>query len=352
MRVRLCKADDRESWEELVASCDDATSGHLWSWREVIARAYGFEPFYFVAEQETGKPLAAAPFIFVRSFLYGRELTSIPYVDYGGVCHRNGLTSDTAAAADRSIFDSALELAQRLGADRLQIRSPRPCDARFAVSTEKVTQHLALAGSAEEQLRRLPSERRNRLRHCERFRLTDKVGSALDAGGVAEFHSIYSENMRNLGSPTHSAGFFREVASRLKDRLSLIVIRHRGEAIAAAMALEFRGMLALPWSAATAAARRLYGSNALYWRAIRLAIERGCHTFDFGRSSVGSGIYEFKRRWGPEPRQAFWSTLYLKPGAKAPRERAELLMASALWRHMPLEFTRVLGPVLRKGISN
>ncbi len=201
-------------------------------------------------------------------------------------------------------------------------------------------------------MRRLPSERRNRLRRCEQLGLTTEITTSTDARALQEFYRVYSENMRNLGSPTHGEEFFRQVAVRMKDGLSLIVIRHRGRAMAAAMAFEFRGVLSLPWSGATSAARRFYASNALYWAAICLAIERGCKTFDFGRSSIGSGIYEFKRRWGPEPRQTFWSTFYVKRGARAPRDRAELRLASILWRRVPLRLTRLVGPALRKGISN
>ena len=87
-------------------------------------------------------------------------------------------------------------------------------------------------------------------------------------------------------------------------------------------------------------------------RAIRLGIESGCHTFDFGRSTSGSGVYEFKRQWGPTPVQPYWSTLYLSPRAAAPRQRKSLQTFSRLWRYLPLGVARTVGPGLRRGISN
>ena len=108
----------------------------------------------------------------------------------------------------------------------------------------------------------------------------------------------------------------------------------------------------MPWSAATPDARALCATNQLYWAAIKHGIETGCHTFDFGRSSMGSGIFEFKRRWGAQPLQPYWSTLYLKAGAKAPTARSEFQLASRIWRRMPTAVQLILGPQLRRGISN
>lgn len=352
MQVRLYSDSDRSSWEAMVASAGDATTGHLWEWGQIIRDAYGFQPFYVVAEDSHGSPIAAAPFVLVRSVLYGNELTSLPYIDYGGVCHATKLEPEERTDADIRIYGFATELAQSLKAKRLHIRSPRPCDSPFEVSTEKVTQHLDLCSSAEEQLKKLPSERRNRLKKCLNRGLSTDVVSVTDDLALAEFSSVYSENMRNLGSPTHSVTFFKSVAAHIRDWCKLILIRYKGQTLAAGIAFVFRNMISLPWTGATLEARPLYATNALYWAGMCLGIEQSCHTFDFGRSSIGSGIYEFKRQWGPKPVQPYWSTLYLKSGSKRPKERRELQLASRIWRHMPLSVSRVIGPALRRGISN
>jgi len=352
MRIVMYNADSRSRWDALFDSSSDATDGHLWQWREIIASSYGFASFYLVAEEPEGEPVAALPLIKISSRLYGTELASMPYIDYGGVCHRDSLTAQARERCDRALFNCALQLGNAVRAKRLHVRHLTSVDPRFEVSTEKVTQHFVLAASPEEQMQRLPAERRNRIRRCERMGLTREILPGNHDRAFDEFYEIYSANMSDLGSPTHSREFFRQTVFHFRDRISLIVIRHHGVAIAAAIAFEFRGMLSIPWSGATLDARPVYGSNALYWSAICLAIERGCHTFDFGRSSAGLGIFEFKRQWGPEPQQTYWSTFYFRPGAKAPRQRRELQMATALWRRVPLAVARAVGPSLRKGISN
>ncbi len=351
MSVLVCSENRRADWDELIAQCADATAGHLWQWREVVGSGYGFDSFYLLAQDGRCRPIAAAPFVFVRSFLYGNELVSMPYIDYGGVCHADWLDSEDRDAARAELIAHARELAKKLRAKRLHIRSLRRLEAPFEVSTEKVTQHLALASTLEEQLRRLPSERRNRLKRVEKLKLKVEVGDPTDPAALADFCATYSENQRDLGSPTHGRRFFTQFASHLRDRLSLIRVGSGGRPIAAGLAMNFRGSMTLPYTGATAEARPVYGTNALYWAGIRLGIESGCHTFDFGRSTLGSGIFEFKRQWGPTPVQPYWSTLYLSPRAAGPRHRKSLQTFSRLWRHLPLGVARTVGPGLRRGIS-
>jgi serine/alanine adding enzyme len=352
VNVVVCNENRRADWDELIAQCADATSGHLWNWRDVVGSAYGFDPHYLLAQDSRGRAIAAAPFIFVRSLLYGSELSSMPYLDYGGVCHADSLDAASRNAAQAGLIAYARELASKLRAKRLHIRSMMQMQAPFEVSTEKVAQHLALSSTIDEQMRRLPSERRNRLKRIEKLGLGVEVNDATDPAALADFCATYSENMRDLGSPTHGYRFFSNLVSGFRDRLSLIRVRSQGRVVAAGLAMNFRGSMMLPWSGATFEGRPVYATNALYWRAIRLGIESGCHTFDFGRSSVGSGIFEFKRQWGPTPVQPYWSTLYLSPRASAPRQRKSLQTISRLWRHMPLRVARAFGPGLRRGISN
>ncbi len=352
MSVVVCSESRRADWDNLITQCADATSGHLWQWREVVGSAYGFDSFYLLAQDGRHRPIAAVPFIFMRSLLYGNELASMPYIDYGGVCHADRLDSADRDAAQAELIAHARVLAGKLRAKRLHVRSLRQLQPPFEVSTEKVTQHLALASTVDEQLRRLPSERRNRLKRVEKLGLSVDMGDPTDPVALADLCAVYSENMRDLGSPTHGRRFFSQVASHLHERLSLIRVRSGSRVLAAGLAMNFRGWMTLPWTGATAEARPVYGTNALYWAGIRLGIESGCHTFDFGRSTFGSGIFEFKRQWGPTAVQPYWSTLYLSPRAAAPRHRKSLQTLSRLWRYMPLGVARAVGPGLRRGISN
>jgi hypothetical protein len=85
----------------------------------------------------------------------------------------------------------------------------------------------------------------------------------------------------------------------------------------------------------------------LYWELLRLAVASGNTMFDFGRCTVGSGTYQFKRQWGAQPMQLYWhrwqkdneTTL-----APAQDSRSKLGPAVRLWRRLPLPIANWLGP--------
>src|SRR5437667_616482 len=156
MPIEMLDQNGRDRWNSFVEQASDATIGHFWEWREVVNAAYKFDSFYLLATRPDGAPVAGLPFILVRSRLYGTELASMPYIDYGGICHSDSLSREARAEIDRDLYDYSTQLGRVLRAKRLHIRSLRLCDPRFTVSTEKVTQHLALANTVEEQLQRLP----------------------------------------------------------------------------------------------------------------------------------------------------------------------------------------------------
>ena len=55
-------------------------------------------------------------------------------------------------------------------------------------------------------------------------------------------------------------------------------------------------------------AREVAGNDFMYWDLMQAAAARGCRLFDFGRSKLGTGAYDFKKNWGFEPRRCTTST--------------------------------------------
>ena len=69
--------------------------------------------------------------------------------------------------------------------------------------------------------------------------------------------------------------------------------------------------------AARQQARQRAGNDFMYWEVMRRAADRGCRLFDFGRSKVGTGAFDFKQNWGftPAPLRYRYK---LAPGAAIP----------------------------------
>ena len=77
----------------------------------------------------------------------------------------------------------------------------------------------------------------------------------------------------------------------------------------------------------------------------------GQDVFDFGRSTPGSGPYNFKTQWGASPTGAEWQS-YLRAGCLEetrpdnPRYRRLI----NVWQRLPVWLTRQIGPRIVRGI--
>ncbi len=89
----------------------------------------------------------------------------------------------------------------------------------------------------------------------------------------------------------------------------------------------------------------------MYRQLIRRSISRGNHTFDFGRSTAGSGTYKFKAQWGAVPHPAVWQ-YYVRQGSAEdmrPDSGGKQRLVS-LWQRLPVSVSRMIGPHIVRGI--
>jgi serine/alanine adding enzyme len=89
----------------------------------------------------------------------------------------------------------------------------------------------------------------------------------------------------------------------------------------------------------------------VYWHLLSRAVERGQHTFDFGRSSKDSGTYRFKAQWGATESPAVWQH-YVREGSASdmrPNSVKYDLMINA-WQKLPVWLTKLIGPSIVRGI--
>jgi FemAB-related protein (PEP-CTERM system-associated) len=313
---------------------------HLHAWKEVLKEAYGHESFFLAAE-ERGELRGLLPLALVRSPLFGRSLVSMPFMDYGGVC------GGSRPVAERPLVDEAVRLSARLRA-KLVLRYLREPRLDMPRSLEKVTMWLELGTQEEALWKRLPSERRNRIRKAQKSGL---VACYLGPEGLDDFYSVFAENMRDLGSPVHSRDFFGAVMRHLSDSTRLLVIRDGDRPVGAGLMLLHEGMISIPWVSSLRSAFSKCPNQLLYWEAMRFGIGEGFRTLDLGRSSRDSGTFEAKRQWGAEPVQLHWH--YHPEDAAPPGEEVRrAAWAVGVWRHLPLAVVNRIGPWLRRGIAN
>jgi len=322
------------NWSALE-SIADATIYSDPRWGGVMQQAYGNRPHYLTARQR-GHAVGCLMLIEQRSLLFGSRLCSIPYFDSAGL-------ATESASAGEALLAEAVALRDRCRVGCLELRQLRPLDTSIPTRTDKVTMHLDLPADGEAMWEQLNTKMRTKIRRAKKNDLE------LADGGedlLAEFHRVYSRAMRDLGSPPHSRRFFELVAAAFPGETRLFVVRSGGAPIAASLTLRDRRGFRVPWSGSDARFRKLSANRLMFWAMLEHAAETGAPTFDFGRSTVDSGTYAFKKEWGAQPVQLVWH--YLMPtGKEVPDLRPyspKFRLFVRCWKKLPLFLAERLGP--------
>jgi lipid II:glycine glycyltransferase (peptidoglycan interpeptide bridge formation enzyme) len=98
--------------------------------------------------------------------------------------------------------------------------------------------------------------------------------------------------------------------------------------------------------------RDLAPNDYMYWQLMKYGWERGYKIFDFGRSKVDTGSYDFKRHWGfkPEslPYQYFLNRIKEIPNLSPANPKYQRKIE--MWRKMPFWLSKIIGPHIVKYI--
>ena len=340
MHVEIFTGDLPDEWDRFVESCETACPCHASAWKSVIQETYGLSPYYMAVEEE-GDIAGVLPAFHMKSVLFGSSLTSLPFLTYGGVCAR---TPRGAAA----LVSKATELARNLRAP-LELRHTSAQKLNLPSLQHKVSMVMEVETDEGAMWNALRSEIRNRIRKAQ------KLGVEVVEGGeelVPGFYEVFAENMRDLGSPVHKQAFFTNMLRFAPDQVSLVCAKIDGQVVGGGITVSFGKGVEMPWASALRRFSKCAPNNAVYWHAIAKACREGRGTFDFGRSTPGSGTFEFKRRWGAKPMQLYWqrATDNIDEAVSSGHGQA-FRAAEWLWKRMPISVTKIMGPPLRRGIS-
>ncbi|MCI0463328.1 MAG: FemAB family PEP-CTERM system-associated protein [Gemmataceae bacterium] len=311
-------------------------------WLTALERGLGHTP-YCLEAVEGEQTRGFLPLAYVSSWLFGRFLVSLPYLNYGGP-----VTDDDGTA--HLLIDRAVTLADELRVRYLELRNTWAHDHPALgerVST-KMHMRLPLPATCEELWKQLSGKVKNQLRKAQKGELTFAWGRA---DLLAEFYAVFARNMRDLGTPVYGKGLFRAVLETFSDRAEICVVRLGKRAVAGALLLHGWGVTEVP---SASSLRKYNPTNAnmlMYWHLLQRAVERRQDVFDFGRSSEGSNTYRFKKQWGASASPAEWQYHLLSGGVGDVRpDNPRYGLMIRLWRWLPVWMTRVLGPRIVRGI--
>ncbi len=327
-------AGPAEAWDALVRRSAGWTHFHLYGWRKVIERVFGHECLYLAARDAAGGLAGVLPLVRVRSALFGHYLVSMPFVNYGGP-----LGSDEAV---RALAAHAAGLAREQGVKLLELRSRVPLPLDLPISHRKVTVVLDLTpGDPDALLKRFGAKLRSQIRRPEKEGIEVRFGP----DQVDPFFAVFSEHMRDLGTPTQPRDFFRALAETFGEDAWFGCAYYRGRPVAGGAGFRWGEELEMTWASALTAYNRLAPNMLLYWSFMRRAADAGLRLFNFGRCSPGSGTHRFKLQWGSRDEPLWWYQLARGGAAHTPSpDDPSYAWGPRVWRRLPLPLATALGP--------
>ncbi|MGF1606909.1 MAG: FemAB family XrtA/PEP-CTERM system-associated protein [Rhodothalassiaceae bacterium] len=335
--------DQQAEWDAFVTEHPDGSFYHLSGWKRVFERAFGHQT-YLLAARQAGSLAGVLPLVHMKSAVFGNRLISVAFMVYGGP-----LANSEAAAA--RLDEAALALADQLDADFIEYRcrAAEPARAGWQSRSDRhVTFRKPILPTDEDNLKAIPRKQRAEVRKALKAGLASEP-----VGDVDDLHRIMNISYRNLGTPSFSRRYFHTLQQEWGSAAQTLVIKHGTEPIAAVMSFFFRDEVLPYYGGATLAARRYSANDFMYWEVMRRACADGYKMFDFGRSKVGTGAYNFKKYWGFEPEPLHYH-YHLRKGGEVPDAspaNPKYQAAIRVWRRLPLWLTRHAGPLVSRQLG-
>jgi len=329
-------ASDGDEWDAFVRRMAGWTHFHLYGWKSVFENVFGHESLYLAARDHTNRLCGILPLVRVRSRVFGHYLVSVPFLNYGGPL------GDPRAV--KALTAEAVRFAQGDRVTLLELRNRTALDIPLEVSHRKITTVLRLhANDSDACWNALTSKMRTKVRRPQKSGVVVRFGPE----ELEPFFDTYSQNMRDLGTPTQSMRFFEEIREVFPTTAWFGAAYYQGQVIAGGCGLQWADEFEITWSSARREFRNLRASYLLHWSFIERAAGAGLAVYNFGRSTAGSGTHEFKDQWGGRDEALWW--YYLQSGDRAhtpsPHDKA-FAWGPRVWQHLPLSLANWLGPRL------
>lgn len=340
VQIKTLDSGGMQRWDAFVEATPEATFCHRTGWKTVLERAFGHRCHYLYAERD-GRIEGVLPLAHIKSRLFTNALISTPFCVYGGI------VAETAQARS-ALDDRACQLARELEVEYLELRQMTPGDNERPSKDLYYTFRREIVADPDENLKLIPRKQRAVVRKGIKSDMQSTIDTDID-----RFYDVYSESVRNLGTPVFSKKYPALLQEVFGDDCEILTITHDNQVVSSVMSFYFRDEVLPYYGGGGQLARGLKGNDFMYWELMRRAGERGMRLFDFGRSKADTGPYRFKKHWGFEPQPLHYEYELVK-GTEMPNlspTNPHYQRAINAWKKLPLRVSQVLGPPLAKSLG-
>jgi FemAB-related protein (PEP-CTERM system-associated) len=345
LTLHLLQPQEYGRWDAFVRTCPDATFFHLSGWQKVIEQAFGIKTWFYYVQQD-GAIQGVLPLAEIKSRLFGHSLGAMPFCVYGGPATLGN--ADVQALLDQA----AHELAQQLGVGHLEYRGMQrfhPDDASWHTKELYVTFRKEIAGDDEANLNAIPRKQRAMVRKGIKLGLRGEVDANVDRMFEAYAHSVH-----RLGTPVFPKKYFALLQQTFGDECEVrTIVTEDNRLVAAVLSFYWRDEVVPYYGGGMDLAREVAGNDFMYWNLMQAAAARGCRIFDFGRSKLGTGAYDFKKNWGFTAQHLPYE--YKLYGADALPDNNPLnpkyQLFIKMWKKLPLPLANFMGPYIVRNLG-
>ncbi len=348
MLVTPLNLDDpaqRSAADKFVMAHPAGTPFHRPAWLTGVERGTGNRAHMLAAVAPSGEMAGLLPLHHVKSALFGQALVSSGFAVDGGI-----LASDPAAVPALAAACEGMARDGRIAS--VEIRGgPAPGRGWALHEGSHLGFARPIAADDEAELLAVPRKHRAELRKAlANDALRVEIGR--EARHRQAHYRVYSESVRNLGTPVFPARLFREVLAAFGEEADILAVYEGERPVSAVLTIYHQGRVMPFWGGGIADARRLRSNELMYFRLMGHGRARGMRVFDFGRSKTGSGQAAWKKSFGFDPvplSYHSWSATGerrdIDPNSPHYQRRIDL------WKKLPLPVANLIGPLIARGLG-
>lgn len=286
-------------WTDFLARHRDAEIFHRPVWSSVLVEAFGGDALAFVLFDREERLVAGLPLILNRARFGAVKAVCLPYTDLCGPLAENTQAFDALSAG---LADEASRRGWESVVVKWPLGAPGASWAQDGQGTRGFRHVTPLVEDADRVFAGFKkSQVQQRIRRAERAGVSIVRGDSLRE--LKEFYRLHTQTRSRLGALVQPSRFFRVLWNRVitAGLGRLLLARHEGKTIAAALFLHWNGHVHYLLGASDTSVWGLRPNNLLLWEAIRDACGEGYESFDWGFTDLGNkGLRDFKRGWGSE----------------------------------------------------
>ena len=339
MEVREWNSSMSQEWDDFVYSSPTGSIFHTTSWKNILERTFHYQSIS-LAVYEHNRMCGALPLFLVPKPVRGKNLVSVPFGVYGGICAET-------AGAEHVVLNAGKNLAVSRKVDSLEFRQVEKLDEALPTKDLYCTFAREIFDGEEKNMSAIPRKQRRMIRQGLSHGLQSKVGGA---ELLKVFYFVYSSSLRNLGTPAFPFVYFEHLFQELGEQCKILTVMYQDKVVASVLTFFYRDRVMPYYGGGLPEYQRYAIYDFMYWELMRFGWEHGYKVFDFGRSKRDTGPFHFKRHWGFEP-QALPYQYFLPKGGAIPNvnpANPRFQPFIVLWKRLPLPLANRLGPFLIK----